>query len=116
MRVAIVGAGAIGLWVAGKIARKCLIQLSYAIGIARPISIYLKTDQQSNVDIEKVIKIINSYIDLSPRGIKNYLELDKPIYEPTSTYGHFGRDFNSKTGFFSWEKLDLAKKISNPFG
>jgi S-adenosylmethionine synthetase len=101
--------------VASKIARKCLIQLSYAIGVARPISIYLKADQQSNVDTGKVIQIINSHVDLSPSGIKNYLELDKPIYEPTSTYGHFGRDFDSKTGFFSWEKLDLAENISNNY-
>ena len=75
--------------VASKLAKKCLIQLSYAIGVAQPISIYLKTDKESEVNSKKIIEIINSYVDLSPEGIKTYLKLDRPIYQPTSTYGHF---------------------------
>ena len=101
--------------VASKLAKKCLIQLSYAIGVAQPISIYLKTDKESEVNSKKIIEIINSYVDLSPEGIKTYLKLDRPIYQPTATYGHFGRDFDSNTGSFSWEKTDLAEKISNDY-
>ena len=66
------------------------IQLSYAIGVAQPISIYLKT-RQSLKSTQKIIEIINTYVDLSPEGIKSYRKLDKPIYEPTATYGHFGK-------------------------
>ncbi len=101
--------------VASKLARKCLIQLSYAIGVAKPISIYLQTDKESNLDSQKIIGIINSNVDLSPDGIKKYLELDKPIYEKTATYGHFGRDFIPQTGCFSWEKTDLAEKIATEY-
>ncbi len=101
--------------VASKLAKKCLIQLSYAIGVEKPISIYLKTDKVSNLNSSKVIKIINSYVDLSPNGIKTYLNLDKPIYQPTSTYGHFGREFNPETGCFSWEKTDLAERIASEY-
>ena len=101
--------------VASKLAKKCLIQLSYAIGVAQPISIYLKTDKESEVNSKKIIEIINSYVDLSPEGIKTYLKVDRPIYQPTATYGHFGRDFDSDTGSFSWEKTDLAEKISNDY-
>ena len=101
--------------VASKLAKKCLIQLSYAIGIDRPISVYLKTDAHSKLDPNKIIKIINNNVDLSPQGIKNYLKLDRPIYEPTATYGHFGRDFEPENGFFSWEKVDLAEQIANEY-
>ena len=101
--------------VATKLARKCLIQLSYAIGVADPISIYLRTDKESNLKSEKIVKIIKKYVDLSPNGIKNHLKLDKPIYEPTSSYGHFGREFIPDTGSFSWENLDLVEKILNEY-
>ena len=99
--------------VATKLAKKCLLQLSYAIGVAKPISIYLKTDSGSDLDSNKIINIIKDHVDLSPEGIKNHLKLDQPIYEATSTYGHFGRDYVSNTGSFSWEKLDLAEKLLN---
>ena len=99
--------------VATKLAKKCLLQLSYAIGVAKPISIYLKTDSGSDLDTNKIINIIKDHVDLSPEGIKNHLKLDQPIYEATSTYGHFGRDYVSNTGSFSWEKLDLAEKLLN---
>ena len=101
--------------VASKLAKKCLIQLSYAIGVAKPISIYLQTDKESKADSQRIIEIINSNIDLSPSGIKNYLKLDKPIYEKTSTYGHFGREFIPTSGCFSWEKTDLAEKIARDY-
>ena len=89
--------------VASELTSKCLIQLSYAIGIAEPISIFVKVDKECNSQKEKIIELIKSNFDLSPSGIKNFLKLDRPIYEVTSTYGHFGRDFNSEKGTFSWE-------------
>ena len=92
-----------------------MIQLSYAIGVAQPISIYLKTDKESKINSKKIIEIINTHVDLSPEGIKSYLKLDKPIYEPTATYGHFGRNFDSESGCFSWEQTDLAEKIFNDY-
>ncbi len=95
--------------VGSKIVRKCLIQLSYAIGIAKPISIYLKTDNESGVDEEKLVDIIRNNFDLSPLGIKKFLKLDRPIYQDTSSYGHFGREPDEKKGTFSWEKLDAIK-------
>ena len=101
--------------VATKLAKKCLLQLSYAIGVAKPISTYLKTDSGSDLDTNKIINIIKNHVDLSPEGIKNHLKLDQPIYEATSTYGHFGRDFISNTGSFSWERLDLAEKILDEY-
>ena len=101
--------------VATKLAKKCLLQLSYAIGVAKPISIYLKTDNGSDLNTNKIINIIKNHVDLSPNGIKTHLKLDQPIYEATSSYGHFGREYTPKTGSFSWEKTDLAEKILNEY-
>ena len=89
--------------VASQLTSKCLIQLSYAIGIAEPISIFVEVDKEFNSQKAKIIELIKSNFDLSPSGIKNFLKLDQPIYEVTSTYGHFGRDFNPEKGTFSWE-------------
>ena len=91
--------------VASKIADKCLIQLAYAIGVSKPLSIYVDlfdNDEEKNRHVEK---LINENFDLSPRGIREMLALNKPIYEKTSAYGHFGRDPESN-GSFSWEKTD----------
>ena len=101
--------------VATKLAKKCLLQLSYAIGVAKPISIYLKTDTGSDLNTNKIINIIKNHVDLSPNGIKTHLKLDQPIYEATSSYGHFGREYIPETGSFSWEKTDLAEKILNEY-
>ena len=101
--------------VATKLAKKCLLQLSYAIGVAKPISIYLKTDSGSDLNTNKIINIIKNHVDLSPHGIKTHLKLDQPIYEATSSYGHFGREYIPETGSFSWEKTDLAQKILNEY-
>ena len=91
--------------VAAGVSEKCLIQLSYAIGVSKPLSIYIKLDKEDE-DKTKIIekKIIENF-DLSPRGIREMLGLNKPIYEITSAYGHFGRKPTSK-GEFSWEKTD----------
>ena len=100
--------------VASGIAKKCLIQLSYAIGVVKPISIFLKIDERSNADQNKIIDLIKENFDLSPAGIKNFLSLDKPIYQTTASYGHFGRNFDKEEGLFSWESLesvDIFKKF-----
>ena len=91
--------------VASKIADKCLIQLAYAIGVSKPLSIYVDlfdNDEEKNKHVEK---LISENFDLSPRGIREMLDLNKPIYEKTSAYGHFGRE-PMPDGSFSWEKTD----------
>tara|TARA_B100000941_G_scaffold197000_1_gene142826 strand:- start:4099 stop:4812 length:714 start_codon:yes stop_codon:yes gene_type:complete len=97
--------------VASKITDKCLIQLAYAIGVSKPLSIYVDL-YDNDVDKNKfVIEKINENFDLSPRGIREMLELNKPIYEKTSAYGHFGR-LPEKDGSFSWEKTDKTRFFS----
>ena len=93
-----------------KISSKCLIQISYAIGMPYPLSLNIKLDQNTKVEKAKLLNTINKIIDLSPEGIIKYLELNKPIYARTSCYGHFGRIPDSDGGF-SWEKLDLSEKL-----
>ncbi len=93
--------------VASKIADKCLIQLAYAIGVSKPLSIYVDlfdNDDEKNIHVEKLIK---ENFDLSPRGIREMLGLNKPIYEKTAAYGHFGR-IPEDDGSFSWEKTDKS--------
>ena len=93
--------------VASKIADKCLIQLAYAIGVSKPLSIYVdlfSNDEEKNKHVEK---LINENFDLSPRGIREMLGLNKPIYEKSAAYGHFGREPESN-GAFSWEKTDKS--------
>ena len=97
--------------VASKIADKCLIQLAYAIGVSKPLSIYVDlfdNDEEKNMHVEK---LITENFDLSPRGIREMLGLNKPIYEKTSAYGHFGR-MPENDGSFSWEKTDKSGVFS----
>ena len=91
--------------VASKIADKCLIQLAYAIGISKPLSIYVNLFDDDYDKSKHVEKLINDNFDLSPRGIREMLSLNKPIYECTAAYGHFGRK-PGINGTFSWEKTD----------
>jgi len=91
--------------VASKIADKCLIQLAYAIGVSKPLSIYVDLFDGDEEKSKYVEKLINDNFDLSPRGIREMLSLNKPIYECTSAYGHFGRK-PASNGEFSWEKTD----------
>ena len=91
--------------VASKIADKCLIQLAYAIGVSKPLSIYVDLFDGDEKKSKHVENLINKNFDLSPRGIREMLALNKPIYECTSAYGHFGRKPGSD-GSFSWEKTD----------
>ena len=94
--------------VASKIADKCLIQLAYAIGVSKPLSIYIDLFDNNIEKSKFVIEKIKENFDLSPRGIRELLGLNKPIYEKTSAYGHFGR-LPEKDGSFSWEKTDKTK-------
>jgi S-adenosylmethionine synthetase len=95
--------------VAAKLATRCTIQISYAIGVSKPLSLYVN-NHGTGVDGEKLVKIINELVDLSPRGIRNHLNLNRPIYKRTATYGHFGR-IPELDGGFSWEKTDLADQL-----
>jgi S-adenosylmethionine synthetase len=96
--------------VAAKMAKKCTIQLSYAIGVSQPLSVYVDTHGTGKVKEEKLEKALRTCMDLSPRGIRKHLDLNKPIYARTSAYGHFGRK-PTKDGGFSWEKTDLVAKL-----
>ena len=91
--------------VAAGVSEKCLIQLAYAIGVSKPLSVYVRLDDKDINKTEKIKKIIEKNFDLSPRGIRELLGLNKPIYEVTAAYGHFGRE-PSDNGEFSWEKTD----------
>ena len=96
--------------VAAGLARKCTIQLSYAIGVAKPLSVYVDTHGTGRVDEEKLEKTLRQLVDLSPRGIRTHLQLNKPIYARTAAYGHFGRTPDADGGF-SWEKTDLVDEL-----
>ncbi|MDY0028616.1 MAG: methionine adenosyltransferase [Pseudobdellovibrionaceae bacterium] len=101
--------------VAAGYADKCLIQLSYAIGISKPISIYVDTFGTGSVPETELVKAVAKVIDLSPRGIRTHLKLNRPIYGRTAAYGHFGRDVEEDGGF-SWEKLDLVDALRKELG
>jgi S-adenosylmethionine synthetase len=96
--------------VAAGLAKRCTIQLSYAIGVSQPLSIYVDTQGTGKVSEAKLEKALAKVMDLSPRGIRTHLALNRPIYARTSAYGHFGRK-PEKDGGFSWEKTDLVKKL-----
>ena len=96
--------------VAAGLAKRCTIQLSYAIGVAQPLSVYVDTHGTGKVPEAKIEKALTKVMDLSPRGIRTHLSLNRPIYARTSAYGHFGRA-PEKDGGFSWEKTDLAKAL-----
>jgi S-adenosylmethionine synthetase len=96
--------------VAAGLADRCTLQLAYAIGVARPLSIYIDTHGTGNVPEEKLEKVVAEAMDLTPRGIRKHLDLNKPIYARTSSYGHFGRTPDNEGGF-SWEKTDLAETL-----
>jgi S-adenosylmethionine synthetase len=96
--------------VAAGLAERCTIQLSYAIGVAQPLSIYVDLHGTGKVSEDQVEKAIRKTMDLSPTGIRRHLDLNKPIYAKTSAYGHFGRKAG-RDGSFSWEKLDLVKPL-----
>ena len=96
--------------VAAGLAERCTIQIAYAIGIAQPLSIYVDLHGTGKVSEDQVEGAIRKVMDLSPSGIRRHLDLNKPIYAKTSSYGHFGRKAG-RDGSFSWEKLDLVKPL-----
>jgi S-adenosylmethionine synthetase len=100
--------------VAAGLAERCTIQLAYAIGVSKPLSVYVNTDGTGKVDEEKLVKLLQEMVDLSPRGIRTHLALNKPIYVRTAAYGHFGRTPDADGGF-SWEKTDLAAALKGAF-
>ena len=96
--------------VAANLAERCTIQLSYAIGVAQPLSIYVDTHGTGKVSDVVLEKALREVMDLSPSGIRRHLDLNKPIYAKTSAYGHFGRK-PGRDGAFSWERTDLVSKL-----
>ena len=96
--------------VAGGFADRCTIQLSYAIGVAQPLSIYVDTHGTGKVDEEAIEAALSKVMDLSPKGIRDHLQMNRPIYARTAAYGHFGRAPDADGGF-SWEKTDLTEAI-----
>ncbi len=96
--------------VAAGFAERCTIQLSYAIGVAKPLSLYVDLHASGQVDEARLEKVLAEVMDLTPRGIRKHLALNRPIYERTAAYGHFGRAPEADGGF-SWEKTDLADSL-----
>ncbi|QEL24531.1 methionine adenosyltransferase [Bosea sp. F3-2] len=96
--------------VAAKLADRATIQLSYAIGVAKPLSIYVDLHGTGKIDEAKLEDVLGKIVDLSPNGIRNHLGLNKPIYAKTAAYGHFGRKAG-RDGSFSWEKTDLVDAL-----
>ena len=99
--------------VAAGLSSQCTIQLSYAIGVAKPLSIYVNTQGTNNIDEAKIEAAIPEIMNLTPRGIREKLQLNTPIYQATAAYGHFGRSHDSQTGAFSWEALDLVSDFKS---
>ena len=97
------------------LADRCTIQLSYAIGVSEPLSVYVDTQGTGKVEEAKLADVLQELMDLSPRGIREHLKLNKPIYARTAAYGHFGREPDGGGGF-SWERLDLVEALESAFG
>jgi S-adenosylmethionine synthetase len=103
--------------VAAGLAERCTIQLSYAIGVSKPLSVYFDLHGTGkDVDEVKLAKVVGELVDLSPRGIREHLQLNRPIYVPTSAYGHFGRTPDPERGTFTWERTDLVEELKRAFG
>ncbi|MCS6890438.1 MAG: methionine adenosyltransferase [Rhodovarius sp.] len=103
--------------VAAGLADRCTIQLSYAIGVSKPLSVYFDLHGTGkDVDEEKLARVVQEMVNLSPRGIREHLHLNRPIYVPTSAYGHFGRTPDLEKGTFTWERTDLVPELKRAFG
>ena len=100
--------------VAAGLADRCLIQLAYAIGVSKPLSVYIDMQGTGQVDPVRLSGVLRELMDLSPRGIREHLELSRPIYARTAAYGHFGRQ-PEPDGGFSWERTDLAETLRRAF-
>lgn len=103
--------------VASGLADKCTLQISYAIGVSDPLSLYVDLHGTGkDVDEAKLEKTLRELVNLRPRGIREHLHLNRPIYVPTSAYGHFGREPDAALGTFTWEKTDLVPALKAAFG
>ncbi len=98
--------------VAADLAKRCTIQLSYAIGVSKPLSVYASFDGTGSISESRLVGAIAEVMDLTPRGIRQHLGLNRPIYARTAAYGHFGREPEADGGF-SWERTDLAEALKN---
>jgi S-adenosylmethionine synthetase len=102
--------------VAAGLADKCTLQLSYAIGVSHPLSLYVDLHGTgADIDETKLEKVLRDLVDLRPRGIREHLRLNRPIYVPTSAYGHFGREPDAAKDNFTWEKADLVPALKSAF-
>ncbi len=103
--------------VASGLADRCTIQIAYAIGVSHPLSVYVDLHGTGkDVDEARLEKILRELVNLSPRGVREHLHLNRPIYVPTSAYGHFGREPDETKGTFTWEKTDLVPALKSAFG
>ena len=103
--------------VASGLADRCTLQISYAIGVSHPLSVYVDLHGTGkDVDEARLEKTLRDLVNLSPRGIREHLHLNRPIYVPTSAYGHFGREPDETKGTFTWEKTDLVPALKAAFG
>ncbi|HJS84104.1 MAG TPA: methionine adenosyltransferase [Acetobacteraceae bacterium] len=103
--------------VASGLAERCVIQISYAIGVSHPLSVYVDLQGSGHdVDEARLERTLRELMDLSPRGIREHLQLNRPIYTPTSAYGHFGREPDPAKGTFTWERTDLVPALKAAFG
>ena len=103
--------------VASGLADRCTLQISYAIGVSRPLSVYVDLHGTGrDVDEARLERTLRETMDLSPRGIREHLRLNRPIYAPTSAYGHFGREPDPEKGTFTWEQTDLIPALRSAFG
>jgi S-adenosylmethionine synthetase len=101
--------------IAAGLADRCTIQVSYAIGVSKPLSVYINTHGTGKVDEIRLTSTVQDLVDLSPRGIREHLKLSRPIYARTAAYGHFGREPDDDGGF-SWERTDLIDDLKSVFG
>ncbi len=103
--------------VAAGLAERVTLQLSYAIGVSHPLSVYVELHGNPyDVSEAKLERVLRELVNLTPRGIREHLHLNRPIYVPTSAYGHFGREPNAELGTFTWEKTDLVPALKSAFG
>jgi S-adenosylmethionine synthetase len=103
--------------VAAGLAERCTIQVSYAIGVSKPLSVYFDLHGTGrDVDEVKLARVVEEMVNLSPRGIREHLHLNRAIYVPTSAYGHFGRAPDEEKGTFTWERTDLVPELKRAFG
>ncbi|HSU04008.1 MAG TPA: methionine adenosyltransferase [Acetobacteraceae bacterium] len=103
--------------VAAGLADRCTLQISYVIGVSHPLSLYVELHGTGkDVDELKLERVLRELVNLSPRGIREHLRLSRPIYAPTSAYGHFGREPDSEMGTFTWEATDLVSELRAAFG